>query len=57
MNINRFSVKKDQRNRYPVESKNQSVMMRVVNARAKKLKIEALKGSEFNKDKASVSYD
>ena len=38
MNINRFSVKSDRSNQYPVDSKNQSVMMKIVEARAQTLR-------------------
>ena len=47
MNINKFSVKSNESNQYPIESKNQSVMMRIVNSRAQKLKQAALKSPEF----------
>ena len=43
MNINRFSVASNASKQYPIDSKNQSVMMRIVSARAQKLKLEALK--------------
>ena len=49
MNINRFSVKSNEKNTHPVDAKNQSVMMRIVNARAQKLKMEALKSPEFSR--------
>ena len=47
MKINPYSSTNKVNGFYPAESKNQSVMMRIVNARAQKLKVEALKSPEF----------
>ena len=34
MNINRYSVKSNETGQYPIDAKNQSVMMKIVNSRA-----------------------
>jgi hypothetical protein len=49
MEINKYSLNKSKKNFYPVESKNQSLVIRKVMARAEMLKNEALRSIEFSK--------
>ena len=49
MNINKFSLKTNKKN-YPSDSKNQSIILRKVMARAEMLKYEALKSIEISKN-------